>query len=493
MANFAEDDFEVLYPGVYTAREAHLVDRLLKDCSALASRGWIDPKQLVEGKLPDGIPGVGPVQKVTEAMSRYCSTIFDPENALLHDAQYARARGFKDILAMPCFGTHDDTFHAPWPPDARDTLMVSQLEYAVTSHLPVYPGDTLYLVTDGRTISERTPAEGATKRTVEIHSKGSVYNQAGGLVNEMTERVSETVGILKPERRPERLGFDSVWDAPDWGSRPQHYYTDDDWAFIRGIWATEKRQGRVPLYWEDVNVGDEPTWTADGPIEVSVLPTPFYGMGTGGSRTMKREIMDPAVFKTMVRGESDGIYRLADRSLYVPPVPDGAMPAMMIEPDESGSGEIRTADIHKAGTTRTPLINHHGRDIAVRHISNWMGDQGWLRNIRWGIMPAETMAAHGKPVPKNPALEDFLGHVPSMSGRRVEVHGLTGDLALVKSYVYDKYVQGHAFLIDLAFWIENIEGQVWLAGGATVQLPSTTHNHTRSGPRVLDVYIPRLA
>jgi hypothetical protein len=49
---------------------------------------------------------------------------------------------------------------------------------------------------------------------------------------------------------------------------------------------------------------------------------------------------------------------------------------------------------------------------------------------------------------------------------------LTGDLALVRSYVYDKYFRDGEPLVDLGWWIETIEGDIWLAGGATVRLPS---------------------
>lgn len=59
-----------------------------------------------------------------------------------------------------------------------------------------------------------------------------------------------------------------------------------------------------------------------------------------------------------------------------------------------------------------------------------------------------------------------------MKGRTVTTHGLTGDLALVKSYVYDKYVRDGEFLAELVWWIETIEGDIWLTGGATVKLPS---------------------
>jgi hypothetical protein len=185
-------------------------------------------------------------------------------------------------------------------------------------------------------------------------------------------------------------------------------------------------------------------------------------MGIGGSRTLKREIMDPDVFKTMLRGDNDGIYRLPDRADYVLPVPDVSTESI---PGEEPAG------------TRNILINYMGREYALRHISNWMGERGWIRNIRWGIMSPESLAVHGKQVPVNPDAEQFFKYIPEMKGKHVMTHGLTGDLAIVKSYVYNKYVCDGEFMVELAWWIETIDGIIWEEGGATVRLPSKKANN----------------
>lgn len=202
------------------------------------------------------------------------------------------------------------------------------------------------------------------------------------------------------------------------------------------------------------------------------MPTAPWGMGLGGSRTMKKEIMDPKIFKTMVRGEKDGIYRLPNKADYVPPVPDDPATVRMPPMPKKDDAAIDTKDIHKAAETRGVLINYFGRDIAIRHIQNWMGDRGWLYNIRWGIMAPETHAAYGKIVPVNPLAERFLEKVPKMKGKFVTAHGLTGDLAIVKSCVYNKYVRDGEFLVELGWWVETIDGYIWEEGGATVKLPS---------------------
>jgi hypothetical protein len=113
-----------------------------------------------------------------------------------------------------------------------------------------------------------------------------------------------------------------------------------------------------------------------------------------------------------------------------------------------------------------------GRDFAIRHINNWMGDAGRITRIRWSIMDPKGHADLGKPVPAIPGAEHFLDEVPELQGRYVETHGLTQDIAHVKSMVTDKYVQDGKFYAELVFWLETIDGKIWLEGKATIQLPS---------------------
>ena len=472
MSDFDAGDFVTLYPGVYTEKEKDLVEQYLADNRALEERGPIDVEALIQGTLPKDTPGLGPSYVASEAMVRYNNEKYDPENPVLNDAVYARELGYQDIIAMPCFGANDDVFMVPYPPEARDTLLVSQLNHSITSYVPIYPGDTLYLVANSRHVTDYTPIEGSIYRSVVLRSTGSVYNQRGEKVNDVVWRVTEGLKIYQEGKRPAGMSFKDMWEAPDWMSRPAHYYTDQDWEYIKHLWSKEKRRGSQTLYWEDVQIGDQPTCTVDGPILESLAPTRPWGMGTGGSRTMKKEIMDPSTLKTMIRGERDGIYRLPEREDYVPAIPDDPSTVPMPPMPDADFAVIDTAEIHKQTESRGVLINFLGRDIAVRHINNWMGDHGWIRNIRWGIMPVEAHEALGKTVPLNPDAEYFLGKIPYMKGKHATAHGLTGDLAIVNSYVYDKFFRDGEPLVELGWWIETIEGDIWLEGGATAKLPS---------------------
>jgi acyl dehydratase len=474
-ASSDEAKFIKLYPGVFTEKEKALAKKYLADNKTIADRGPVDVQALIHGTLPKETPGIAAVLPVTEAMVRYNNNKYDPENPVLNDAEYAKKLGYENIFAFLTFAASDDLIMTPFPGAARDKLTVSQLNHNITAYKPIYPGDTLYTVINARDLYDITPPEGSTYRDLVIVNQASVYNQKGEKVQDVTFRVMESIKVYKDGMAPANPDFmRDIWTAPNWMTRPAHKYTDKDWETIKGIWSKEKRQGATPLYWEDVKIGDQPAWTLDGPIMESVMPTKPYGQGAGGSRTMKKEIMDPAIFKTMIRDDATGIYVLPNKADYVPAVPDQkpeeARPAM----PKTGDGD--TKDIHKQTESRAVLINYFGRDLAIRNIDNWMGDHGTITNIRWGIMEAETHAAFGVTVPKSPYSEDFLAHVPFMKGKHVNAHGLTSDVAIIKSYVYNKYVKSGEFYVDLTWWVESIDGYIWEAGGATVKLPSKNVN-----------------
>ena len=86
MGEYDPADFETLYPGVYTAREADLVAQQLARSQALEERGPVDATALAAGTLSPDTPGVGPTLPVTEAMVRYNNAKYDPDNRLLNDA-----------------------------------------------------------------------------------------------------------------------------------------------------------------------------------------------------------------------------------------------------------------------------------------------------------------------------------------------------------------------------------------------------------------------
>ena len=101
-----------------------------------------------------------------------------------------------------------------------------------------------------------------------------------------------------------------------------------------------------------------------------------------------------------------------------------------------------------------------------------MGDAAWLKTISWSIMDPRSHWDAGTPVVADPYAVRYVNRVPGMEDAYVSVHGLTKDIALVKSTVTGKRVNNGKFEVELVWWIENIEGQIWEEGLAVIELPS---------------------
>lgn len=338
MNEYTPEDFIVRYPGQYDEREQEALDKWWAEANAINTRGPIDVQALVNGTLPEGTPGIGPSVKVTEAMVRYNAAKYEQENPLFNDAEYAKKAGYKDIPAYPVFGTHDDSYTCAFPEAARDTLLVSQASHWVESYEDIYPGDTLYMVIDERQMIDLTPPEGSPHRSVALYNGGTVYNQDGKIVNKCGFHYMESLRTFKPGKKPanfDAMGFMAFWEAPEWMDKEDHMYTDADYDYMKSVWAKEEIRGAEPRYWEDVKIGDEPAHVLEGPIIDCSLPSEPYGQGVGGTRTMKKEIMDDEIRKTMVK-DAHGILKLENEDDYTPFIPDGARAAFMID---DGRGE----------------------------------------------------------------------------------------------------------------------------------------------------------
>lgn len=461
-----EKRFTTFFPGVYTEREKPCLERFLAELRQIEERGPVSPADIREGRIGEDAPGVY-TQVITEEMIRYNTLKYDPENPIYNDPAYAAGLGYRSLPGLPTIAAHDDSFMRPFPREGRDYMLVSGLNNEVRFYHPVYAGDTMHFIVEERHILDLTPETGSEFRSFGIETAGSIYNQRGELVNKVVFRVVENLKSLTDPESMKPAG-EPDWIGPDWGSRPEHVYTDGDWEKILDIWKNERRQGAEPLYWEDVPIGFRPADTLDGPVDDSVEPTYRMGMGNGGTRTLRKEIQDPAFRGTMVRSRVNGIYRMPNRADAWPKEPE-----MDRKYGEEQGGGLRSVDLpHGEESPRFVFINFMGRDFALRHIHNFMGDHGRLVDIQWGIMSPESLASRGYTVPASPNAVDFLSVVPFKKDEVITEHGLERDVMWVKSYVFDKYCADGKHYVRLAFWIDTIEGQTFESGRATVELPS---------------------
>lgn len=256
------------------------------------------------------------------------------------------------------------------------------------------------------------------------------------------------------------------WEAPDWLRRPAHHYTKEDWQFIQNTWKNEKRQGAEPLYWEDVKIGDEAVPTLDGPIFTGAMPHESSGHGRGGSKNLKAFMLDKDRESLNLNPET-GIYTPKDMTAFVPP-----FPRLDDDTTDERGENFSEAEIHAKSADREVLMNYVVRDIALRHVNNWMGDYGWLKTFRWEIMSADLMSLYGKAVPAAPYIQNYMRKIPYMRDKILDAHPLSNDIALIHSCVTDKYVLNGEFLVELTWWAETIDHYIMTDGQAIVTLPS---------------------
>lgn len=469
------DDFVIQYPGVYHGAAKEAMDKYFAMIHEINSTE-VTGADVAAGNIP--AVKLGATLPLSGNFIRYCTEKYAPEYALMLDSEVAKAHGYEDIFAMIGLSSCDDVFTLPTPPEARDTLLVSQINHRVESIRPVYPGDTLYMIRDKSIITDLTPTGGSIYRHLHQQDFGTVYNQKGEVVNKVCYTTMESLKVYKDGRLPKpksEFGFADMWEDPDWFARPFRPYTDEDYALMREIARNEVVRGDEPLYWEDVVVGTEIPDGMFGPIYDGVCPTKPYGQGVGGCRKLKKEFVSDELFAKMVRDEATGIYTTGDRAYDVPEAPDGIKPFFLAPPDEDpgeSAGGVSTADIHKTSNDRSALINFMGRDIALGHILDYVGYHGYVRSCEWTIMVPDVHAALGKPVPNAPNFRNVARRVPGMEASTIPIHGLTTDVARTKARITDKYVREDKFLIEVTFWNVDIEDRIWITGAVEVELPS---------------------
>ena len=189
----------------------------------------------------------------------------DPWNPIWFDQACAKAAGLARLPCLeswPCpkggyFGGMDKSF--------GDVTVVKEHHHNCRFHAPIYQGDVLYPVLVDQDFWDATPYEGSEWRTWALRGTAKVYNQDGVLVMTQTCGVEECFQIYAdPAKRTWQAENAGVLE-PEFQNHAVHHYTDEDWNYIQSLWAREHRQGSEPLYWEDVNVGDRPPITVDGP------------------------------------------------------------------------------------------------------------------------------------------------------------------------------------------------------------------------------------
>lgn len=433
-------EFEIYYLGEFSEADKAVLAKHQKDIDAVNARGDnFSVEDLVGGRMK-GAPGLGRrVITVKGYEMEFEAKNYAPDNPIYNDREYAKKARYGDIIAFPSFAMAAE-FWSPMPECLRDYLVVSGLNHEWKLHRPAYEGDTLYSIATRQDFIELT-IPGTEYRTFGISGSGKVFNQKGELVAEAFDRTKESLRRFSdPAKRGTAKPY--FWECPRWWDRPRHYYTDEDWSFIKDVWLKETARGKEPLYWEDVNVGDEPSRTANGPI-TTLDQVKYHGLGEIGSPELKKRLQSPMA-ERMQRDERDGIYYLS-----------------------MGVGHL---DEGRDPNKRAAFYNFMPTNHVITMLENWMGECGTLKGISWRIMN-ELPGYEGK-IPEWPEPNSYIGKVPYLKDKKINIHGLVGDLCLNKSYVAGKYEKDGEYIVELVWWCETIDGLIYQEGEAAVALPA---------------------
>jgi hypothetical protein len=488
-------EFKTVFPGVYDKDEQELFnttkDYLSGDSKVLmeklAAQLTGATKQIGDMKLNHALSPLKDYTPGTDTLVASAKKLY-PLNPLYADTAYADKSRYKGLIAASI--TIQPGFGFAYIPKGTDIWVSSDdpapgrgLDHELTFYRPIYAGDTLNGMLTEQSITDITDPGGSKVRKFRCVGKGEVYNQKGELVMSAFYSGIETFKLFKDRSmakyydRPLTIAVnkpDGYWDK----LRDRHVYTDSDWKYIKELWSKEEILGSKTRYWEDVKVGDQPTWTVDGPFLDAGRTTEHYAV---------REILmsnNADDIKEKLYKDPNGIYRLKDSSsinsggpMGAPPGGQaGAPPGGQIGTPPAGQapgGQAVSASAASADPkARSSFQNTIGAQYATRIVTNWMGDDGWLYKFAWRL--AFSLDAGQNQFPENFDRPSYLYKVPALKkqGKFMLTHGFDGDLAITKAYVCDKYIKDGKHYVDLVVWLETIDGLVWSECYAVVELPS---------------------
>lgn len=465
-------EFLTLYPGLYLPEEQQAIETLQAQIQKDLARSALSFSELTasaEGQSR----GVSFRVRVEPSEIQSHMKKLDPMNPIWFDRAAAEKAGWEGLPAPEGWSCPKGGYFGGMGRALGDETCVKEHHHYCTYHAPIYQGDTLYPVLVDQGFWDATPYEGSQWRTWALRGTAKVYNQHGTLVLTQTCGVEECFRIHSdPQKR--------TWQAENVGVRePEfvnhkiHLYTDEDWAYIRSLWAQERRQGQLPCYYEDVEIGDRPPITVDGP---------YTCPGKGG---MVMSVSAPSmgswylrehwgVWEKTVSRDEFGVYHVEELEQQEGKARQKAMEDMMLarpkpagEKKKEGKPPLGNSPVEVRG--KATMDNFTGRDSALRCIHNWMGDRGRVVALSWCI---GATGGTQPGIPRYPNRTSPFLKVPGMEHRHTEVHGEEGDLSINRLCVTGKHTdeQGRG-LVELTWWCETIEGQIHTEGTATVALP----------------------
>lgn len=384
--------------------------------------------------------------KISETRMDMYAKAWDRWNPLYNDKEYAKKTKWGEVIAIPCFTEPlafppllGDSFGEHVMPDY--TYPGDGYDHEIMFYKPIFAGDEVRTYITENSFVDITPAEGSPIRGLILINKTIMLNQHNDCVAKGVFRWPEFRTHDKESVR-EYVCSEVNGDMPIWNhyERPPHHYTNEDWEIITRIWENEIIRGDVPLYWDEVQIGDMPASTTEGPVtQMDMIRT--HGLNVIGCSPVRDHLLGKAHGPLSYE---NGIYLLDSFSHFV-----------------TNFGH------------RPQFFNTTGRNHIIRMLTNWCGDEGFLSKIGWRIINNLPNDRQGNRFPENFYRPSYLLKVPFLkeAGRYMNTHGQVPDTSISRGYVTDKYVRDGNYCVELACWCEDIEGNIFAEALAEIILP----------------------
>ena len=284
----------------------------------------------------------------------------------------------------------------------RDQVHGWDSGYEVEWFRPIYRDDTL----DWRVAF---PSDIERKKSRMAGESLIIFTEA-----EFMNQRQETVAISKEWAI--HVETDKALATDKYADIKPYAYTDEELEAIYNAQDNEQVRGKVPRFWEDVEVGEELPPVVRGPLNMMEVAVWLIGCGSPISKT-------------------SNIWRridLYDR-VVVDPVTRSPLNTELIHMDDKVARMVGVPAAYDFGVQRVALF--------TTLLTNWMGDDGFLWKIRGEL-------------------------------RRFN---MTGDTQWFKGKVAGKHKENGIYSVDIDCYAENQRKEVTMPGKATVILPSREH------------------
>jgi len=276
---------------------------------------------------------------------------------------------------------------------------------------PVRPGDSIRLWYRRPRIIDVTDSENDGPRTfLLIEADRDYINQKDEIVSRAKLYVQRS--FLKGPPEPQAM--------------EEYGYTEEELLFLDRLIRKEHIQGAEIRYWEDVEIEQEPTPIVMGPTSMAdnTIIT-VLGPNAGSTHCAREALLENT-------SNPPGEVFLKDMQTGLIYMRGGPMGRHWSDRSAQAEGEPRAF-----------LFALQSKFSMVRLVTNWMGDDGFIRAFKW------------RHITRTPV----------------------GDAAVGYGKVLGKRIEYGEYLADLQVWLENMRGNITEIASVTVSLLSRQEDY----------------